>query len=160
MQKPCSSKWDGYKMYEYSTGYIFRNMTKITTQSHNRMFVLDFLTHFTTYCFSKCSSQIRLIKCFQIVTWGFNFIDVKQRHSIQHNYEVAGYIFEFHSFVWILFRFYMFHTCIFQAVATLKASNCFYSILMQGQFISTYWIFVIRALSSFLELTIYIYMFC
>lgn len=151
-------------MYEYNTGSIFWNMTKITTQNHDGMFgyVLEFFDTLYNILLFKCSSQIGMIKCFQIVTWGFNFVaDVKQRHSIQHNYEVAGYLFWI-SLVCVdfFFSFYMFHTCIFQTAATLKASNCFYSILMWGQFISTYWIFVIKALSSFLELTLYIYMFC
>lgn len=83
-------------MYEYNTGSIFWNMTKITTQSHDGMFgyVLEFFDTLYNILLFKCSSQIGMIKCFQIVTWGFNFVaDVKQRHSIQHNYEVAGYLF-------------------------------------------------------------------
>lgn len=116
-------------MYECSTGSIFWNMTKITTQSYDGMFgyVLDFFDTLYNILLFKCSSQIGMIKCFQIVTWGFNFVaDVKQRHGIQHNYEVAGDLF------WIsvvcvdfFFSFYMFHTCIFQTAATLKSIKLF-----------------------------------
>lgn len=57
-------------MYEYSTGSIFSNMTKITAQSHDCMvgYVLDFLDTLYNILFFKCSGQIRMIKFFQIVT--------------------------------------------------------------------------------------------
>lgn len=154
-------------MYELSTGSIFRNMTKITTQSHDCMFgyVFDFFDTLYNILLFKCSSQIGMIKCFQIVKWGFNFVaNVKQRHGIQHNYEVAGYL------VWISLLCVDFFCFLHVSYIYISNSSHIKSIklfLQHSDVRTVYFLsvphteyFVIRALSSFLELTLYIYMFC